>query len=309
MGNVHCCEKDSGLDSHQAQGDHEPLKIVNRDLPSLAAEEPKTADAPAEAAAAAPADAAAATPAAEANAAPKKDMAKKATEPVMNVPVPTGNEATNITLTLKIVSARGLRKADELTGSSDPFVKCRVKGSTRASFATKVVPENLSPIWNCSAEVSGLAVNDVLLFEVFDKDALSEDLLGRCELPVRTIQSNWKGGWSQELKLADTGKTGELTKKVSTADSWLKLEVSDIQQKDGTKPKTAKLLGVVASANAQKVMVTVVCARNLRNADFVGASDPYCVCNIPTKPDCKLQTPMMRDPPWPSLSVSCRSSA
>jgi len=293
MGNVHCCEKDSALDSHQVH-DPQPLKVANRDLP---AEGTNTADAPAEAAAATSADAVAT----EANAAPKKDLAKKAAEPTIHVPQPSGNEATNITLTLKIVSARGLRKANEWSGTSDPFVKCSIVGSTRANCATKVVPGELNPVWNCGAEMSGLAVNDVIQFEVFDKDAKSDDLLGRCELSVREVQNNvsavlaTKTGWTKELKLADTGKAG----KASTNDSWLKLEISDIQQKEGSAGKAAKVLGVVSSGS--KVMVTVVCARNLRNADFVGKSDPYCVCNISGKPDCKLQTPMIKDelnPKW-----------
>jgi len=322
MGNVQCCEKDSALEHHQVGGSSAvqqqvhsgpPLKIADTNpstwASASAVKEAKTADAPAETKASAAEETkaeetktAAAPTETKATAAPKKDMTKKTVDvdsaPVQR-PVPTVDvtQATNITLTLKICSARGLRKADPLSGSSDPFVRCSVNGSTRATFCTKVIPSNIHPIWNCNAEVSGLVINDVLLFEVFDKDTKSaDDFLGKCELMVRDVQNGWKGSWSQEFKLADTGEKG----KVATVASYLKLEVSSLVQKAGSANKAAKVLDKVPT-NGPKVMVTIVGARNLRNADFIGASDPFCKCEIPTKPDCVLQTPMIKDdlnPKW-----------
>jgi len=223
-----------------------------------------------------------------ASAAPKKDMAP--TQPVI-----TGQEATQISLTVKIVSARDLRK-DEL-GVTDPFVKCTINGNPRATFSTKVVSDCVNPIWNCSAEVSGLALNDIIRFEVFNKDCLWTDSLGHCGLDVRSAMNSGcaEGSWPTERKLASTRGAG----KVSTNDSWLKLEVSNIMQVSGSAPHAVKLLDK-PSGNQPKVMVTIVGARNLRKADLTSQSDPYCVCQIPYKRDSLLQTPMIRDEPNPS---------
>jgi len=210
----------------------------------------------------------------------------------MSPAAPTGNEATQTAVTVKVVSARGLRRSD--FGNCDPLVKCSINGNPRATCHTKVVPNEQNPQWKCTMEVSGLSINDVIHFDVYNGDSnRSADLLGKCALKVRDLLNGWK---SQELQLKDTGKAG----RVGTSDSYLKLEASNIVQVSGSAPHAVKLVETPA-ANLPKVMVTIVGARNLRNADFVGYSDPYCVGWIPNKPDCRLQTPMIKDdlnPKW-----------
>lgn len=47
--------------------------------------------------------------------------------------------------------------------------------------------------------------------------------------------------------------------------------------------------------------VTIISANGLRNADWGSKSDPYCVCQIPGKPQSKFQTPVISDnldPVW-----------
>jgi len=47
--------------------------------------------------------------------------------------------------------------------------------------------------------------------------------------------------------------------------------------------------------------MVIVGARGLRDADWVGKSDPYCVCEVLTKPDTKVQTPVIKNtlnPTW-----------
>ena len=49
------------------------------------------------------------------------------------------------------------------------------------------------------------------------------------------------------------------------------------------------------------VKVTVIGARGLRNVDWVGKSDPYCICEVPGKPHVKFQTPAIDEqlnPEW-----------
>jgi len=50
-----------------------------------------------------------------------------------------------------------------------------------------------------------------------------------------------------------------------------------------------------------KVRVTITSANGLRNADWVGKSDPYCLCQVEGKQDVKILTPSVDDnlnPQW-----------
>lgn len=212
---------------------------------------------------------------------------------------PTGNEATQISCTVKIVSARDLRRVE--SGVTDAFVKCTINGNPRATFSTKVVSDCLSPSWNCSAEVSGLSKNDNLCFEVYNKDCSPNDCLGSCQVNVRDIflQGGVGATWSAERKLANTGRAG----KVGTAASWLTLAVSDLKEVSGDAPHAVKLVDK-PSANLPKVMVTIIGARNLRKADQFSQSDPYCKCQIPNKPDSLLTTAMIKDDPNPQWNYT-----
>jgi len=44
-----------------------------------------------------------------------------------------------------------------------------------------------------------------------------------------------------------------------------------------------------------QLRVTIVSARGLRNADFGGKSDPYCICNVPGKSWSQFQTAVVQD--------------
>jgi len=61
--------------------------------------------------------------------------------------------------------------------------------------------------------------------------------------------------------------------------------------------------GMGMASGEQTLLVNVMNARGLYNADgfLAGKSDPYCICMIPEKPDCKFQTsviPNCLDPEW-----------
>lgn len=48
----------------------------------------------------------------------------------------------------------------------------------------------------------------------------------------------------------------------------------------------------------QELRVTIIMAKDLRNADFLpgsGKSDPFCVCEVKAKPQLKFQTPVVDD--------------
>merc|ERR1740123_1495005 len=88
-------------------------------------------------------------------------------------------------LNLTIVSARGLRNADWLPGAgkSDPYCECEIAGKPRAGkVQTKVISNNLDPVWEHHAELPGFKQGDTLVFKVYDKDLLKSDFLGELQL-------------------------------------------------------------------------------------------------------------------------------
>merc|ERR1719458_1535664 len=88
-------------------------------------------------------------------------------------------------LRLTIVSARGLRDADWLpgTGKSDPYCVCEIAGKPKgAKVKTKVINDNLDPVWQHSAELPGYSPGDTLVFKVYDQDVAKSEFLGELHL-------------------------------------------------------------------------------------------------------------------------------
>merc|ERR1712194_599676 len=54
--------------------------------------------------------------------------------------------------------------------------------------------------------------------------------------------------------------------------------------------------------------LAIIDARDLRDADWLpggGKSDPYCICQIPTKPNSKVQTQVINDTADPMWRFEC----
>lgn len=174
----------------------------------------------------------------------------------------------SVPLKVTIVSARGLRNADWV-GKSDPYCICEVSGKSGSKTETKVVMDNLSPEWNHEAVLTGYCAGDELRFIVKDKDPLkSDDALGSVTLATEELIAT---GFEGELALTGTGASNT---------AHLKIKVSIVHP---------------------VLKVTVISASGLRNADWVGKSDPYCICEVQGKPHVKFQTPVIDEqlsPEW-----------
>jgi len=74
-------------------------------------------------------------------------------------------------------SGHGLKKAD-LLGKSDPFCTIHVG---HIKLKTKVQDKTLDPVWEEELEMGVLPANlkEHILFEVYDEDPTSNDLLGK----------------------------------------------------------------------------------------------------------------------------------
>merc|ERR1712241_1258890 len=112
-------------------------------------------------------------------------------------------EVPQMTLPIRIVSASGLRSADYMTGKSDPYCVCEIKGKG-GTLKTEVVKRTLNPQWNHLGELAGFAASDDLLFSVYDKDLPGKpsDFLGRVLLKSADF---WPQGFDGALKLSDAG--------------------------------------------------------------------------------------------------------
>jgi len=130
-------------------------------------------------------------------------------------------------LKITIVSARGLRDADWLPGAgkSDPYCVCEIAGKPKeAKIQTKVINNNLNPVWEHDAEVSGFEQGDTLVFKVYDKDVLRSDLLGELHLDSAQFCPQ---GFEGELPLANAGKG---------INAYLKLKIQVGQEEIKTQP-------------------------------------------------------------------------
>jgi len=173
-----------------------------------------------------------------------------------------------VVINVNIVSARGLRDAD-FNGKSDPYCACEVAGKSGSGFETKVIDGQLNPEWNHLGQVLDCCVGEALSFTVKNKDpSKPDDVLGKATLTTKQFLED---GFDGELELAHAGKGVQ---------AYLKVKVTVVQP---------------------LIWVTLLSAKNLRNADFVGKSDPYCICEIPGRPGSKIETTAINEqlsPEW-----------
>ncbi|XP_036386783.1 extended synaptotagmin-1 isoform X4 [Megalops cyprinoides] len=118
------------------------------------------------------------------------------TRPLHSSPDPSF--ATEGVLRIHLAEAQNLIAKDNLMGGmvkgkSDPYVNIRVGGVT---FCSRVIKENLNPTWNELYEVvlTQLPGQEVQL-EVFDKDMDKDDFLGRCNISLSDITSQYTDQW------------------------------------------------------------------------------------------------------------------
>lgn len=132
-----------------------------------------------------------------------------------------------IALKVTLIGATGLRNADHLPGQglSDPYCICTIPGKSKSKFQTKVINDNLNPVWNHEEIVSVFTPGDSLEFHVWDKDpGLTDDFLGKAKLNSSQF---YPRGFSGELELQEAGKG-------IRAHLLLKIEVLQDPRSDGS---------------------------------------------------------------------------
>eukprot|EP00927_Polykrikos_kofoidii_P071645 TRINITY_DN678_c0_g1_i1.p1 TRINITY_DN678_c0_g1~~TRINITY_DN678_c0_g1_i1.p1 ORF type:complete len:922 (-),score=173.11 TRINITY_DN678_c0_g1_i1:78-2741(-) len=241
-----------------------------------------------------------------------------------------GEDLRARSLTLKIISARNLRNADQgfFSGKSDPYCVVHVAGKPDVKFKTQVIDNCLDPDWNYVVEIPGWIPGEALEFTVWDSDMWpkSDDFLGECTLPSVAF---FPHGFRGELAVNDVDA------KPGSDQAFLILEVQVeelaplqfVQQplvcsaqsspsvetsrglllegmgfaEGGSNPEALESNGYTTGGSypvleddlrAWTLTLSIISARNLRDADsgWAGKSDPYCVVQLAGKPDVKIQT-------------------
>lgn len=123
---------------------------------------------------------------------PKKVVPKKPAPPPPKI-----KEA--YTFNVKIISAKGLRDSDWLSGNSDPYVWGKVVGKTEKTFRTPTLSIREEIVtWN-HLEKLQLKHGDRLQLFAYDDDWGPDDMLGMCELKFDDLDNDFEG----RLRLLD----------------------------------------------------------------------------------------------------------
>ncbi|KAJ9551035.1 hypothetical protein OSB04_015080 [Centaurea solstitialis] len=97
-----------------------------------------------------------------------------------------GDAADNGVFSVTVISAEELPPTD-LMGKADPFVVLTMK-KTGMKNSTRVVNENLNPVWNQTFDfVVEDGLHDMLVVEVYDHDTFGKDYMGRCILTLTRV--------------------------------------------------------------------------------------------------------------------------
>mmetsp|Transcript_4906 Transcript_4906/g.11614 ORF Transcript_4906/g.11614 Transcript_4906/m.11614 type:complete len:741 (-) Transcript_4906:189-2411(-) len=106
-------------------------------------------------------------------------------------------------LEVGILSADGLRIADWMSNSSDPYCVCKVKGKGSGSFKTPVKHKETNPVWMHKDVIEDFYHGDALVFTIKDSDKLKhDDTLGSIQLQTAQLIPH---GYEGDLRLRNTG--------------------------------------------------------------------------------------------------------
>jgi ribosomal protein L40E len=195
---------------------------------------------------------------------------------------PPGEEDKDLSLQVYVKQASGIAMADKggfycycEEEPKDYDYKDLIK--KHPSFQTPVKRIKKDPVWDFNSTFAGFDLGDKLKFQV--RSLISEDI---------TQAPSEKDAIVGEVTL-DTGSrldgfTGEL----------------DLKQ-DG---KTVGTLAVQVTP-CRRYEVNMVSATGLRNADWTGKSDPYCICEVLGRPDTRVETPVCKGSTNPEWNKTC----
>jgi len=108
-----------------------------------------------------------------------------------------------------VVECKSLKKTD-LIGKSDPYVRVYLMPGTHMELKTKIVKNNLNPVYNDEFSFV-LSPNDVrkktIVFQVYDKDTFGkDDGIGEIQIPLWQVDLDIETDNTMELSAVTKGK-------------------------------------------------------------------------------------------------------
>jgi len=172
--------------------------------------------------------------------------------PTLKVPLVFQEAKAKPVIEVFIKSAEGLRALNMFGGKSDPYVIAKLGDSKQ--IRTNVIYDTLDPVWNHGPEEMVDDGEAKLTFEVKDKDLIGSTHLGKAVL--------------KREKFEGEGFNGAL----------------NLGQHCGVLHVEVKMLAEGTVKEPFKLKVKIISAKDLRNTDTFGASDPYVICKVRGKP-------------------------
>jgi len=173
-----------------------------------------------------------------------------------------------------------LRQAD-WDGKSEPYCIVELVGQKPESRRETKTDEKeyKNPAWNTTLEVPGYTPGDALHFTVKDKDTLKDDILGKVVLTDAQVRQGFAG----ELQLTEAG---------GCPDAKIKIKVEAMGTVMAKVEQTVEAAKeVVTGKEIRNVKVEIESAMNLRQADWDGKSEPYCIVElVGQKPESRRET-------------------
>ena len=174
------------------------------------------------------------------------------------------------TIKLTVHSGSDLINTD-LIGKSDPYV---VVNYSEEKFTSKVIKNNLNPVWEFSVDIPVHAEADEISISVFDKDIIKDDNpMGIAELSVNAILSKAIDNKCIKLENCESGSI------------YLSASVKDKQQKKQKETSGRVMLRKennkgVEPENNSNIKITVHEIKNLEKKDMLGKSDPFLIISM-----------------------------
>ncbi len=188
-------------------------------------------------------------------------------------------------LSVKLIEAADLRDPDAW-GTVDAFCEVQLLG-TGNKMKSSTVFNDTGPVWSEFYDFLIVdEINEVLKFDIFDKDMFKDDFLGEVEIAVKELthnKSGWRDGWfplqkapGGELHLGLCYRKFEPNDGPVASNTFVDEAVSDVTTRGLEDEKESPYKG--------KVMVTVQKAENLIKLDTAWSDDkgldPYVVIDF-----------------------------
>ncbi|CAE8711381.1 unnamed protein product [Polarella glacialis] len=196
-------------------------------------------------------------------------------------------------LRVTVLSARFLKDTDWVD-KPHPFCSCRMRSKSNASAC---IEENGSVfIWNREHIVAEYLAGDMLELTAYDQDQLEWDdqpvsLFGRVQ--IASYRFFPAGLEEQELSFTGTGTQGKLKVHIQNLGLSAEFEAAQAAEKAS--------IASLRAAGPNRIRVTLLSATGLKDADWIGKSDPFCSCRILPNTEPEFQTSVIKDstsPVW-----------